>query len=103
VAGLCLVEAPPLLRDDGDLDLATIRRRLEARLNRAPELRRVVRRAPPLCGPPLWVDDPDFSIERHVRGARVDPPGDEASLLRTASCCCVRGWTAPAPCGSCGS
>ena len=84
VAGLCLVEAGSLLREDGELDLAAIRRRLEARLSRVPELRRVVRRPPPLCGPPLWVDDPGFSVERHVRAARVEPPGDEASVLRTA-------------------
>jgi WS/DGAT/MGAT family acyltransferase len=84
VAGLSLLEARPLLREDGELDLAAIRRRLERRLSRAPELRRLVRRPPPLCGPPLWVDDPDFSIERHVGAARVDPPGDEAGLLRTA-------------------
>jgi diacylglycerol O-acyltransferase / wax synthase len=84
VAGLCVVEAAPLLGDDGNLDLATIRRRLDRRLARVPELRRVVRRPPPLCGPPLWVDDSTFSIDHHVHAARVDPPGDEASLLRTA-------------------
>jgi WS/DGAT/MGAT family acyltransferase len=84
VAGLCLVEAGPLLRADGELDLAAIRRRLERRLCRAPELRRIIRRTPPLCGPPVWVDDPDFSIERHVSVARVEPPGDEAALLRAA-------------------
>jgi diacylglycerol O-acyltransferase / wax synthase len=84
VAGICVVEAGPLLDEGGDLDLATIRRRLERRLVRVPELRRVVRRPPPLCGPPLWVDDPTFSIDHHVHAVRVDPPGDEASLLRTA-------------------
>jgi WS/DGAT/MGAT family acyltransferase len=83
IAGLCVTEAGPLLREDGELDLATIRRRLERRLTRVPELRRVVRRPPPLCGPSLWVDDPAFSIDRHVNAARIDPPGDEASLLRT--------------------
>ena len=84
VAGLCVVEAGPLLGEDAELDLATIRRRLERRLARVPELRRVVRRPPPLCGPALWVDDSAFSIDRHVHAARVEPPGDEASLLRTA-------------------
>jgi diacylglycerol O-acyltransferase / wax synthase len=84
VAGLCIVQARPLLGVDGELDLAAIRRRLERRLSRAPELRRVVHRPPLLCGLPLWVDDRDFSIERHVHAARVDPPGDEADLLRTA-------------------
>jgi WS/DGAT/MGAT family acyltransferase len=84
VAGLCVVEAWPLLDSSGELDLATIRRRLDRRLARAPELRGVVHRPPPLCGPALWVDDPGFSIGRHVHAVRVAPPGDEASLLDTA-------------------
>jgi diacylglycerol O-acyltransferase / wax synthase len=84
VAGLCVVEAQPLLDSNGELDLLTIGRRLDRRLARAPELRRVVRRPPPLCGPALWVDDPRFSIERHVRATPVPPPGDEASLLEAA-------------------
>lgn len=81
VAGLCVVEAGPLLDPSGELDLATIRRRLDRRLARAPELRRVVHGPWPLCGAPLWVDDPAFSINRHVDAARVAPPGDEAALL----------------------
>jgi len=81
IAGLCLVEAAPLLDASGELDLATIRRRLDRRLARAPELRRLVRRPPPLCGPAIWVDDAAFSIDRHVMAARIAPPGDEACLL----------------------
>lgn len=84
VAGLCVVDARPLLGEDGELDLAMIRRRLERRVGRVPELRRVMWRPPPLCGPALWVDDPTFSMERHVRAAPVEPPGDEAQLLRRA-------------------
>jgi WS/DGAT/MGAT family acyltransferase len=37
-----------------------------------------------LGGPPLWVDDPLFSIDRHVYSARLAPPGDRVVLLRTA-------------------
>jgi diacylglycerol O-acyltransferase / wax synthase len=84
VAGLCVVEARPLLDASGELDLATIRRRLDRRLVRVPELRRVVHRPRPLCGPPLWVDDPSFSIDRHVHSVAVAPPGDETSLLEAA-------------------
>ena len=83
VAGICLLDGGPLLTAGGELDLGMIQRRLERRLVRVPELRRVVRRPPLLCGPPLWVDDPEFSIDRHVRTARLAPPGDEASLLDT--------------------
>ncbi|MBO0684896.1 MAG: wax ester/triacylglycerol synthase family O-acyltransferase [Candidatus Dormibacteraeota bacterium] len=83
VAGLCLLEAGPLLDPAGDLDLESIRGRLERRLQRVPELRRVIRSAPPLGGPPFWADDPHFSIARHVHSVPVHPPGDEAGLLAT--------------------
>ena len=103
VAGLCVVEAGPLLGADGEVDLETIRRRLERRLSHVPELRRVVHRTPPLCGPALWVDDPRFSIDRHVHAVRVAPPGDEASLLQAAELLLRPCWTGPTRCGRCGS
>jgi diacylglycerol O-acyltransferase len=84
IAALCIVEATPLLDANGELDLPMIRCRLERRLGRVAALRRVVHPTPPLCGPALWIDDPHFSIARHVRTERVSPPGDEASLLLTA-------------------
>ncbi len=81
IAGLCVVEAAPLLDANGELDLPMIQRRIEARLARVPVLRRVVHPVPPLCGAAVWVDDPHFAIERHIRTARIAVPGDEASLL----------------------
>lgn len=84
IAALCVVEAAPLLDANGELDLVTIQRRLETRLPRVPVLRRVVHPVPPLCGPALWVDDPHFSIERHVQTTRIAAPGNEESLLATA-------------------
>ena len=83
IAGLCVVAAAPLLDGSGRLDLEMIKRRLTRRLGRVPVLRRIVHPAPPLCGPPLWVDDPAFSIENHVRSTAIAPPGDESSLLAT--------------------
>lgn len=84
IAGLCIVEAAPLLDAHGELNLEMVKRRIELRLARVPALRRVVRPTPPLCGPPLWIDDPHFSIDGHVYAVRLDPPGDEASLLAAA-------------------
>jgi WS/DGAT/MGAT family acyltransferase len=46
-------------------------------------LRRIIQSTPPLGGAPLWVDDPQFSITRHVYAVRLAPPGDQATLLRT--------------------
>jgi WS/DGAT/MGAT family acyltransferase len=61
--------------------LRRARRRLERRLARVPRLRKIAPAAPTLCGPPLWVDDPAFSIARHVKSKALAPPGDDASLL----------------------
>jgi diacylglycerol O-acyltransferase len=83
IAGLCLITAEPLLDATGALDLALIKRRLERRLVRVPALRRIIQSTPPLGGPPLWVDDPQFSIDRHILTARLASPGDEVILLRT--------------------
>lgn len=84
VAAICRVDPRPLLDKTGELDMAMIRRRLERRLERVPELRRIVHHPPPLGGPALWVDDPAFAIDRHIRTAVVAPPGDEGSILTTA-------------------
>ena len=41
---------------------------------------------PPLeTGRPLWVDDPDFNLEYHVRHAALPPPGTEEQLLQLAA------------------
>jgi diacylglycerol O-acyltransferase len=83
IAGLCILTAGSLLDASGAVDLEMIKRRLVRRLDRAPALRKIVQPAPPLGGPPLWVDDPRFSIHRHLYAARLAPPGDRATLLRT--------------------
>ena len=44
-------------------------------------LRRVVT-VPFGMGHPVWVDDPEFSIERHFAIRAIDPPGDAAALAR---------------------
>jgi diacylglycerol O-acyltransferase / wax synthase len=84
IAGLCVLQEGPLLDADGQLDVAMIKRRLERRLARVPELRRIIHRPPPFGGPTLWVDDPRFSIDRHVRTAAIAAPGNEGSLLDAA-------------------
>ena len=41
---------------------------------------------PPLeTGRPLWVDDPDFNLEYHVRHTALPPPGSEEQLFLLAS------------------
>ncbi len=49
----------------------------------APRVRQVLYRPGFGLGPPLWVADPRFDIDSHVRTRSVPPPGDEAALLAT--------------------
>ena len=66
----------------GTVRLDRLRRHLESRLGRVPELRRVLRTTRPPEGGPLWVDGAAFRIEDHVHGATLPPPGGEATALR---------------------
>jgi len=84
IAALCVLDGGPLVDAGGNPDLAAIKRRLDLRLVRVPELRRMIHRPPPFGGARLWVDDPDFTIDRHIRVMALDPPGDERSLLEAA-------------------
>jgi diacylglycerol O-acyltransferase / wax synthase len=69
----------------GPLDVGELRRRVEARLAREPRARQRVVFTPLRLGPPAWVDDPDFELERHV-ALRPGTEGiDEAELHRAAA------------------
>jgi WS/DGAT/MGAT family acyltransferase len=67
---------------DADARLPAIRAAIDRRLVDLAPLRRIVHRSGPLAGRPVWVDDPDLRVDRHVLPAAVPPPGDEQELLR---------------------
>lgn len=50
-----------------------------------PRYRQVVRSVPLHAGRPIWVDDPRFDLEYHVRQTALPHPGDEAALERLVS------------------
>lgn len=52
-----------------------IRRRVAARVPLIPPFRRVVRSVPLQVHHPVWVNDPDFDIERHVHRTDLAEPG----------------------------
>jgi diacylglycerol O-acyltransferase len=85
IGALAVAEAGGLLDESGQLRLSEVRRRIGLRLSRTPELRRRVCDPGLFRGAPLWVDDPDFAIERHVRMLAVPPPGEEVQLLEAAA------------------
>ena len=80
--GLTLVlQEGPLRGVDGGIDMAKIRRHIEARLSRIPRYRQKLRKVP-LTGDLLWVDDQNFDLASHVRHTSIPKPGDESGLQR---------------------
>lgn len=73
-----------LLDDAAGLDLARVRALFAARVGGVPRLRQRLVRTPVGCGGPIWVDDPDFDLDHHVRPVECLGPGDEQALLQTA-------------------
>ncbi|MCC5953381.1 MAG: wax ester/triacylglycerol synthase family O-acyltransferase [Acidimicrobiia bacterium] len=75
IAGMCVFDGPAPGHDD-------VVALLEARLDRIPRYRQRVRSVPLELGRPVWVDDPHFSLEYHVRATALAPPADDAVLCR---------------------
>jgi hypothetical protein len=65
----------------GRVPVATVVRRIEERLHLVPHYRlRLVASAPFGLSNPVWEEDPEFAVARHVRGVRWPEPGDDAAL-----------------------
>ena len=65
--------------------LAAVRAAVEARTRAVPRLRQVLRRTPPGCGRPVWVDDPAWDVAHHVTAVPCPAPGDERAVLAVAA------------------
>ncbi len=55
---------------------------IAGKLNQVPRYRQIIGRVPGDLGRPVWVDDPHFNIEYHVRHTALPAPGGEAELRR---------------------
>jgi diacylglycerol O-acyltransferase len=77
-------ERGPLGRDDGGVDFAAIRSGIEARLHLAPRLRQRIKRIP-FENHPVWVDDPHFNLEYHLRHTSLPRPGGMDQLDRMSA------------------
>jgi len=81
VAVVLVCDARPLTLADGALDVARIRDFLESRLSAIPRYRQRLARIP-IERHPIWIDDPSFNIQYHVRHVSLPRPGDERQLKR---------------------
>src|ERR1700757_5237753 len=66
-------------------NLGAVRAVLTERIPRVPRLRQRLQRVPFGCGRPIWIDDPEFSIDRHLTARRWPAPGDARQLLDIAA------------------
>src|SRR3954471_25092721 len=58
---------------------------LRMRLHLVPRYRQKLAEAPLQTGRPVWVDDPNFNLEYHVRQTALPEPGSEEQLMRLTS------------------
>jgi diacylglycerol O-acyltransferase / wax synthase len=78
IGGVLLFEGPPPAFEEF-LD------HVRSRLHLVPRYRQKLATPPLEAGRPLWVDDPSFNLEYHVRHTALPPPGTEQQLFLLAS------------------
>ena len=66
-------------------DVETVTSLLRGRLHLVPRYRQKLAFPPLETGRPLWVDDPNFNLEYHVRHTALPPPGSEEQLRALAA------------------
>src|SRR3954452_5177713 len=77
--------AAELLFDGDPPEQADVAAHIESRLSLVPRYRQKLRFVPLNQGRPVWVDDPHFNLEYHVRATALPPPGSEEQLKNLAS------------------
>lgn len=75
IAGVSVFEGPPPALEEMTAMMA-------AKLHRIPRYRQRVRSVPFELGRPVWVDDPHFVLEYHVRHTALPAPGGDLALRR---------------------
>src|SRR5204863_5558226 len=71
IASVAVLEGPPPSQEE-------YVSRIGARLRSIPRARHRVRRVPGDLGLPVWVDDPNFDLDHHLRRTALPAPGDDA-------------------------
>ncbi len=100
VLGVAIFDVGPLRRADGGIDFATLKAATAVAIEQIPRYRQKLmwRSQRELAGifdlrpveredeslPPVWVDDPHFDIDYHMRHTALPRPGSEAQLKTLA-------------------
>jgi WS/DGAT/MGAT family acyltransferase len=78
IAGISVFEGPPPALDELTVMVA-------AKLHLIPRYRQRVRSVPLELGRPVWIDDPHFDLDYHIRHTALPAPGDDLALRRLMS------------------
>ncbi len=78
IGGVSIFEGPPP-------PFVQLRAMVAGKLGLVPRYRQKVRFVPLAAGPPIWIDDPHFSIDYHLRRTAIPAPGEDAQLRQMAA------------------
>jgi diacylglycerol O-acyltransferase len=84
IGSVNILDPGPLRVGDGGVDIDRIRRLFDGQLHKIPRFRQKLASVP-LSGAPVWIDDPSFNLDYHVRHTALPHPGDTRQLERLAS------------------
>ena len=82
IGALCRFEGGPLRDAAGRLRREELREHVASRLHLMPRFRQRIQRVPFDLARPVWVDDTDYDLGRHLLDATLPAPGGAAELRR---------------------
>ncbi|AZI57313.1 DUF1298 domain-containing protein [Nakamurella antarctica] len=84
------MQVAAILVVDRLITVSALRVALAERILAIPRLRQRLQRAPFGCGRPVWIDDANFAMDRHVDALACPAPGTEDALLAVAATAATR-------------
>lgn len=84
VASTQIFDAGSLRLEDGGIDFDAIKKAHQAILHRIPRYRQILKWVP-FMDQPVWVDDPHFDLDFHLRHTSLPHPGSERQLKRLSA------------------
>jgi diacylglycerol O-acyltransferase / wax synthase len=84
VSATLIYEAGPMAKPEGGIDISAYRDATESVLHLIPRYRQKLDWIP-IVSHPVWVDDPEFNLDYHVRHTSLPHPGTEEQLKKLSA------------------